>query len=172
MKVTAKVILESATNVTYVPHKALMEADGENAVVLVKKGVASALRTSDSNTDELEEELMYPWIKVPEGCELVTVKYGVSDGTNVEIISGLEVGDVVVYKTDAEPVDLSPAPTETATPTTPDAVSDSNSSATAKPKASSSASKAADEAEGDTPESTASATATATAKPTTTNTQL
>ena len=172
MKVTAKVILESATNVTYVPHKALMEADGENAVVLVKKGVASALRTSDSNTDELEEELMYPWIKVPEGCELVTVKYGVADGTNVEIIYGLEVGDVVVYKTDAEPVDLSPAPTETATPTTPDAVSDSNSSATAKPKASSSASKAADEAEGDTPESTASATATATAKPTTTNTQL
>lgn len=172
MKVTAKVILESATNVTYIPHKALMEADGENAVVLVKKGVASALRTANSNTDELEEELMYPWIKVPEGCELVTVKYGVADGTNVEIISGLEVGDVVVYKTDAEPVDLSPAPTETATPTTPDAVSDSDSSMAAKPKASSSASKTdADEdaeAEGDAPE----ATATATAKPTNTNTQL
>ena len=107
MKVYAKVILESATNVMYVPHQALMEADGENAVVLVKNpdGVV------DTSSD-LDTALEYPWIRVPKGCKLVRVKYGVGDGTNVEIVSGLKTGDIVIYDPEAELIDLKPAPAE------------------------------------------------------------
>lgn len=107
MKVTAKVILESATNAMYVPHRALMEADGENAVVIVKNlpGIADS-------SEDLDMALAYPWISVPKGCKLVSVRYGVGDGTNVEIVSGLDIGDMVIYNPEAEPVDLTPAPAE------------------------------------------------------------
>lgn len=107
MKVTAKVILESATNVTYVPHRALMEADGENAVVIVKN-----LPGIVNSSEDLDMALAYPWISVPKGCKLVGVKYGVGDGTNVAILSGLDIGDMVIYDPEAEPVNLTPAPAE------------------------------------------------------------
>ena len=118
MKVTAKVIRASATNVMYVPHLALMEADGENAVVLVKKTPAE-LAEADLDTNALDEELSYPWIQVPEGCKLVRIKYGVTDGTNVEIVSGLKTGDVVVYNPTWDAIDLSPDNEEEAEPATP-----------------------------------------------------
>ncbi len=107
MKVTAKVILESATNVMYVPHQALMEADGENAVVLVKNP-DGMIDTSAG----LDTALEYPWISVPKGCRLVRVKYGVGNGSNVEIVSGLKAGDIVIYDPEAELIDLTPAPAE------------------------------------------------------------
>ena len=34
---------------------------------------------------------------IPEGCEMRRVTIGISDGTNVEIVSGLEEGETVVY---------------------------------------------------------------------------
>ncbi len=34
---------------------------------------------------------------IPEGCEMRRITIGISDGTNVEIVSGLEVGEIVVY---------------------------------------------------------------------------
>ncbi|MBR5152684.1 MAG: HlyD family efflux transporter periplasmic adaptor subunit [Clostridia bacterium] len=108
MQVTATVIRDSANNTMYLPHKALMEADGQTALVLVKNPVNSIHIDIDNAMDE---SLSYPWIQVPKGCKLVRVSYGVADDTNVEILFGLKVGDVVVYNPDAEPVDLAPAVT-------------------------------------------------------------
>jgi len=107
MKVTATVIRDSANNVLYVPHKALMEADGQTALVLVKESNQGMVTTSSS----VDETLSYPWIEVPEGCQLVRVSYGVADETNVEILFGLKLGDTIVYNPEAEPVDLTPAVT-------------------------------------------------------------
>lgn len=117
MNVNAKIILASATNVLYLPEKALLEADGQNALVLVKedKLAESAEMQDDYSDGASDEELAFPWIKVPKGCKLVTVKYGISDGTNVEIISGLTQGNEVVYDPDWETKELVPS-TATATP--------------------------------------------------------
>ncbi len=34
---------------------------------------------------------------IPDGCEMRTVEVGISDGTNIEIVSGLSEGETVVY---------------------------------------------------------------------------
>lgn len=100
MNVHAKVIQNSATGVISLPVEALLEPDGKNALVIVKN--------QEQEEDEFFEEEMqdendkteaslFPWIEVPKGCSLVTVKYGITDGTNVEILSGLREGDIVCY---------------------------------------------------------------------------
>lgn len=131
MKVSAKVILASATNVLYLPEQALMEADGQNALVLVKEN-PSAQATKNPEADEIldedeieqtgagDEELAFPWIEVPKGCKLVTVQYGIADGTNVEILSGLKMGDIVVFDPKRENKKLVSS-TATATPVRPNA---------------------------------------------------
>ncbi len=105
MQVTATVIRDSSNNTLYLPKKALMEADGETALVLVEK----IANTPELDSDSIDEELAYPWIKIPEGYKLVRVSYGVADETNVEILFGLELEDQVAFLEDAEPVDLHPA---------------------------------------------------------------
>lgn len=98
MNVKAKVILDSVTNALYVSEKALMESDGQNALVFVKTDADGNVDGDDTSAGEsLENELAYPWIKVPKGCELIRVKYGISDGNNVHILSGLQLADIVVY---------------------------------------------------------------------------
>lgn len=94
MNVDAKIILNSAINAITLPENALYESDGKNALVITNSSAAN-----DKNTMNAAD---YPHITVPDGYKLVKVEYGVSDGTNVEIISGLSVGDVVLYKADAE----------------------------------------------------------------------
>ena len=115
MTVQAKIVLDSATNVMYLPEKALLEADGQNAVVLVKEDKLAENTSDNKDGGASDEELAFPWIKVPKGCRLVTVRYGISDGTNVEIISGLAQGNVVVYNPKWETKDLIPS-SATATP--------------------------------------------------------
>ena len=99
MKVKAKVILDTANSATSVPQSALLKSDGQNALVLVKNDD----NTSDKDISEsVDNQLDHPDVKVPEGCSLVSVKYGISDGTNVQIISGLKVGEVVVFNPKAD----------------------------------------------------------------------
>lgn len=88
MNVDAKIIIDSAINVLSLPEEALYESDGENALVITDGG-------SEENVVDSAE---YPDITVPEGFRLVKIKYGVNDGDNVEILSGLNVGDGVLYK--------------------------------------------------------------------------
>lgn len=94
MNVDAKIILNSAINVLTLPENALYESDGQNALVI----------TNSSSVDEKDvvNSADYPHITVPSGYKLVKVRYGVNDGTAVEIISGLSVGDAVLYKADAD----------------------------------------------------------------------
>ncbi len=122
MDVTAKVILESATNVLYLPRKALLQADGKTAKVLVREDEATGstatprpTATQSANGQETNTPAS-PEIKVPKGCRLVTVRYGVCDGTNVQILSGLKLNQVVVYDPDWTEEDLTKI-TTTATPT-------------------------------------------------------
>lgn len=125
MKVQAKVILDSATNVLCLPEKALLNPDGKTAMVLVKEDVVSdTAEDHTTKTEETEEDTAgqvspFPNIKVPKGCRLVTVRYGITDGSQVEIISGLKQNDVVVYDPEWEDPDLQAAvPTATPSPAT------------------------------------------------------
>ena len=126
MNVSAKVIMQSATNVMYLPKNALIEPDGKHALVLVKEDAASdstsseTLSPSEVPKDATDEQLSFPVVKVPKGCKLVTVSYGISDDNNVEITSGIKVGDIVVYDPKNDIPDLKPA--ATATPATTDSV--------------------------------------------------
>ena len=90
MNVDAKIIINSAINVLSVPERTLYESDGTNALVITN--------SNSAEEDAVMNPAEYPNINVPEGYKLVKVQYGVSDGTNVEIISGLSVGDTVLYK--------------------------------------------------------------------------
>ncbi len=95
MSVRATVTLASVKKVISVPQKALIESNGQDAFVFVK------YETDDPDdpviADSLELELEYPWIKVPDNCILVNVKYGISNGEFVQIMSGLKAGEIVVY---------------------------------------------------------------------------
>ena len=95
MNISAKIVLASVKNTISLPEGALMESDGENALVFCK------IDDPDADlTESIENELEYPWVKVPKGCELRLVKYGISDGERVQIMSGLKLGDIVVYDPD------------------------------------------------------------------------
>ena len=119
MNVSAKVIMRSATNVMYLPKNALIEPDGKHALVLVKEDTVSdtssseTLSPSEVPKDATDEQLSFTAVKVPKGCKLVTVSYGISDDTNVEITSGIKVGDIVVYDPKNDVPDLKPAATST-----------------------------------------------------------
>lgn len=108
MNVTATVTIDSKKNVLAIPQKALMEMNGETALVFVKKDSASENADEDL-TDSLENELEYPHIKVPKGCLLAKVEYGLSDGNNVQILSGLKLADIVVYDEEREVTFILPA---------------------------------------------------------------
>ncbi len=100
MDVSAKIILATANNTIYVPAKALRNPDGKNAVVLVKTNL-------EYNPTEADlKKLKDAKIKVPKGCRLATVQYGINDGKKVQIISGLKAGEVVVYLPEWEVEDL------------------------------------------------------------------
>lgn len=119
MNVSAKVIMQSATNVMYLPKNTLIEPDGKHALVLVKEDTVSdtssseTLSPSEIPKDATDEQLSFTAVKVPKGCKLVTVSYGISDDTNVEITSGIKVGDIVVYDPKNDVPDLKPAATST-----------------------------------------------------------
>lgn len=99
MKVKAKIILDTSNNATAVPQDALFKSDGQNALVLVKNDSD----TTDKDVSEtIDNQLDYPDVKVPDGCSLLKVTYGISDGTNVQILSGIKVGDIVVYNPKAD----------------------------------------------------------------------
>ena len=90
MNIDARIVLDSASNALTLPDNALYEADGTNALVIARvAGGADEELVVDSSE--------YPGIFVPDGYQLVRIEYGVSDGINVEIVSGLRAGDEVLY---------------------------------------------------------------------------
>ncbi len=115
MNVSAKVILASANNTLYLPQKALQNPSGQTAKVLVKELIPSDTAeepaTTNASVPAKQEQPALPEMEVPKGCRLVTVRYGVSNGSKVQILSGLKAGDTVVYHPDWEDPDLKQATT-------------------------------------------------------------
>ncbi len=101
MKVSAQVVLTSVKSAMIVPKAALMKSDGYEALVIVKYNKDEAIPEKILDKS-LENKLEYPDIKVPENCVLLVVEYGANDNNNVEIVSGLELSDIVVYKEPGE----------------------------------------------------------------------
>lgn len=101
MNVKAKVVLASAKKVVAVPEKALLKSDGQNALILIKDN-EFAENVDDIINESFENQAQHPDIKVPKGCSLITVRYGISDGAITEVKSGVEVGDTIVYDPEAD----------------------------------------------------------------------
>ncbi len=109
MNVSAKVILATANNTLHIPKKALRNPDGKSAVVLVKNKANQAKKSPSASSVKKAKKAN---IEIPKGCRLATVQYGISDGTNVQILSGLKRGEVVVYLPEWEAPDLKVAPAD------------------------------------------------------------
>lgn len=99
MSVKAKIVLDSVKNTMAVDKKALLKTDGQNALVLVKLDNSGEDRDVSETTENQNNN---PEIKVPKGCELRTVRYGISDENKVQILSGLKLGEIVVYDPEAD----------------------------------------------------------------------
>ncbi len=112
MNVSAKIILATASNALHIPAKALRSPDGKTALVLVK---ISSKTSSKSVSGKKAKEAK---IEIPEGCRLISVQYGVSDGNNVQILSGLKKGETVVYSPDWEVLNLKTVATPITSDTT------------------------------------------------------
>ena len=124
MNVNANILINEAKNVVAIPEDALMSVNGSNATVLVKsdsktENIADEnkagqktpmdkkmfkLPTGENgvNKSEIPKNEQRPDAgvrnpNIPDGCEIRNVTIGVSDGTNVEIISGITAGETVVY---------------------------------------------------------------------------
>jgi len=149
MNVNADIVINEAKNAIYIPEEALMMANGNSAMVLVKsegrttqmvksektegsagefgsepkqrgekskdisegtpslkgertdkkpEGVPAQKDGAEQGVRENEDKGKRPGgMNLPEGYELVRITTGVSDGTNVEIKSGLSEGDEIIY---------------------------------------------------------------------------
>ena len=131
MDVKAKVVLASATNTLYLPKKALLQSDGKTAMVLIleEETATTAPKATATATSTTGSISVGPEIKVPKGCRLVKVRCGVSDGTNVQITSGLKQNQIVVYNPEwTEEYLTAPKPTATVTPAKPSMLPEETSS--------------------------------------------
>lgn len=123
MNVNANIIINQASNTIYVPEEAIMMARGTSGMVLVKSDGAKKMDESSVNTKvetngemsqrpegkadgempqrpeaKADGEGQQPMgMNIPDGYELRRVVTGVSDGTNIQIVSGLSEGEEIIY---------------------------------------------------------------------------
>ena len=80
---------EGATN-GEMPERSEDATNGKNPNLPGSMGNAADMSSGSGNVGR-------PNSNIPEGCEMRRVTIGVSDGTNVEIVSGLSEGETIVY---------------------------------------------------------------------------
>ncbi len=105
MNVNANILINEAYDVITIPEDALVGVSGENATVLVKTDAKKNNKAEKPNKVGNEEkapempkgENRGMGSNVPNGYEMRSVVIGISDGTNVEIVSGLSQGETVAY---------------------------------------------------------------------------
>lgn len=121
MNVNANIVVAQVSNVLTIPEDALMSSNGSTARVAVKSadGTKDRKSGSEENKKTNDESKEQPKSAVPansgnssanaggkaaggrnaapEGSEMKEVEIGISDGTNVEIKSGLTEGETVMY---------------------------------------------------------------------------
>ncbi len=92
MNVNAEIVIESKQDVLQIPSSALSRGN----IVLVKDEDGSKAASQAENSVKKSNTSA---VVIPDGYAYVTVKIGISDTDYVEIISGLEEGDIVVIPT-------------------------------------------------------------------------
>lgn len=104
MNVNANILINEAYDVITIPEEALRSVKGNSATVLVKSdGKKKTFNNNDKNPAKPQNEeksgkgSLDKMPNLPEGYEVRHVTIGVSDGMNVEIVSGLSEGEIVGY---------------------------------------------------------------------------
>ncbi len=111
MNVNANILINEAYDVLTIPEDALMSVRGTSATVLVKsdgtsknnskkddKGKADMpQRPEGGNAGGEGMPARGGFNNIPAGYEMRQVEVGVSDGINIEIVSGLSEGDTIIY---------------------------------------------------------------------------
>lgn len=116
MNVNANILINEAKDVVGIPEDALMSVNGTTARVLVKTGGKASDKMKEQKNETAKENKMpempgkgengkMPEMpknaenmrNIPDGCELRRVEVGISDGTFIEITSGLAEGETIVY---------------------------------------------------------------------------
>lgn len=111
MNVNANILINEAYGVVTIPEDALMSVKGTNASVLVKSDESKKSIIDKQNKQQIEGQnernssnknsapgnAARVNSNIPEGYEIRHVVIGISDGTNVEIVSGLSEGETIAY---------------------------------------------------------------------------
>lgn len=119
MNVNANIVINQVNDVLTIPEDALMSVKGSSAQVLAKVGdnnkdskelkdvpenksnsgkpEAGGMNFESGKPEAGSMNFESGASGIPEGYELRNVEIGVSDGTNIEIISGLAEGEVIAY---------------------------------------------------------------------------
>lgn len=91
MNVNAEIVIESKEDVLQIPSSALNR--GNRVLVKDEDGTKAASQKESSNKTPAREE-------APDGYTYVKVEIGISNTDYVEIVSGLEEGDIVIVPTE------------------------------------------------------------------------
>ncbi len=104
MNVNANILINEAYGVLTIPEDALMSVRGTTANVLVKTDKKSEKEKktekkegTPENSSQSPRNTREANVNLPAGYEMRQVEIGVSDGTNIEILSGLSEGDTIAY---------------------------------------------------------------------------
>lgn len=93
MNVNANILINEAKNAISIPEDALMSVRGESATVLVKSdGKKKEEKAQEKGMNNARGNM-----NIPDDYEIRPVKIGVSDGTTIEIVSGISEGETVAY---------------------------------------------------------------------------
>lgn len=106
MNVNAEIVIESKQDILRIPSSALnrnnrvlvKDEDGSKAASQKKNNNTNA-NTTNTNTSTNKNSKQSSFANVPDGYTYVTVEIGINDTDYVEIVSGLEEGDIVVVPT-------------------------------------------------------------------------
>ncbi len=112
MNVNANILVNEAENVVAIPEEALMSVKGSTASVLVKTDKKTENKnerpTQNTKKEADSKEMSAKGVKdfegapnrknnIPEGYEIRMVEVGISNGSYIEIISGISEGETVAY---------------------------------------------------------------------------
>lgn len=109
MNVNANILINEAYDVLTIPEEALMSVKGNSATVLVK--IDGKTKKKDQNNEnkvempEMPKEGGAQKSNILDGYEMRHVDIGISDGVNVEILSGILEGEKVAYIPSASTTD-------------------------------------------------------------------
>ena len=94
MTATVDIITETRTNVLAVPISAVVVKSDTTAVKEVK--VDDVAENQNDNTPKSDKKFECVFVKVGDKAKIRIIKTGIQDDTNIEIVTGLKKGDVII----------------------------------------------------------------------------